>query len=89
MKGAVMFGDLFTPMHMLFVLIVVLVIFGPKRLPELGRSLGKGIQEFKKSTSELQEHLNVDENKADAPPKPQEKVSAETTHQSPPEATKS
>jgi sec-independent protein translocase protein TatA len=31
------------------VLIIVLVIFGPKRLPEMGRSLGKGIREFKDS----------------------------------------
>lgn len=43
------------------ILVIVLVIFGPKRLPEIGRSLGKGIKEFKKSTSELQEHLTKEE----------------------------
>jgi sec-independent protein translocase protein TatA len=37
------------PMEILVVLIVALVVFGPKRLPELGRSLGKGINEFKGS----------------------------------------
>jgi sec-independent protein translocase protein TatA len=35
------------PMEIVVVLIIALVVFGPKRLPELGRSLGKGIQEFK------------------------------------------
>lgn len=35
------------PMEIVVVLIIALVVFGPKRLPELGKSLGKGIQEFK------------------------------------------
>jgi sec-independent protein translocase protein TatA len=37
------------PMEILVVLIIALVVFGPKRLPELGKSLGKGINEFKGS----------------------------------------
>lgn len=43
------------------VLVIMMVIFGPKRLPELGRSLGKGLKEFKKSTTELQQTLTLDE----------------------------
>jgi sec-independent protein translocase protein TatA len=39
------------PLEIIVVLIVVLIIFGPKRLPELGRSLGHGIREFKGSLS--------------------------------------
>jgi len=35
------------PMEIAIVLIIALVVFGPKRLPELGKSLGKGIREFK------------------------------------------
>ena len=35
------------PMEIAVVLIVALIVFGPKRLPELGKSLGRGIQEFK------------------------------------------
>ena len=39
------------PMEIVVVLIIALVVFGPKRLPELGKSLGKGIQEFKGTIS--------------------------------------
>lgn len=39
------------PMEVLIVLIIALVVFGPKRLPELGHSLGKGIREFKGSVN--------------------------------------
>ncbi len=39
------------PLELAVVLIIALVIFGPKRLPELGRSLGKGIREFRASIS--------------------------------------
>ncbi|MHB1325564.1 MAG: Sec-independent protein translocase subunit TatA/TatB [Thermoleophilia bacterium] len=45
-------------------MVIVLVIFGPKRLPEIGKSLGKGIKEFKKSTTELQEHITKEEPEA-------------------------
>jgi sec-independent protein translocase protein TatA len=39
------------PLEIIVVLIIALVVFGPKRLPELGRSLGKGIREFRGSLS--------------------------------------
>ena len=39
------------PMEIGLVLIIALIVFGPKRLPDLGRSLGKGIREFKGSIS--------------------------------------
>jgi sec-independent protein translocase protein TatA len=39
------------PLEIVVVLIIVLVIFGPKRLPDLGRSLGKGMREFKDSVT--------------------------------------
>jgi sec-independent protein translocase protein TatA len=39
------------PFELAIVLIIALIVFGPKRLPELGRSLGKGIREFRGSVS--------------------------------------
>jgi sec-independent protein translocase protein TatA len=39
------------PLEIAVVLVIVLIIFGPKRLPELGKSLGHGIREFKSSIS--------------------------------------
>ena len=39
------------PLEIIVVLALVLIIFGPKRLPELGQSLGKGLREFKSSVS--------------------------------------
>ena len=47
------------PLEIVIVLIIALVVFGPKRLPELGRSLGKGIREFRGSISG--EHDDEDE----------------------------
>ena len=38
---------LFQPSHLIFILIIVLILFGPGKLPELGKGLGKGIREFK------------------------------------------
>jgi sec-independent protein translocase protein TatA len=39
------------PLEIVVILIIALIVFGPKRLPELGRSMGKGIREFKGSLS--------------------------------------
>ena len=40
-------GELFQPTHLLVVLVIALLVFGPKKLPELGKSLGEGIRGFK------------------------------------------
>jgi sec-independent protein translocase protein TatA len=42
-----MFTGLESPVHLLFVLLVVLLLFGAKRVPELGRGLGEGLREFR------------------------------------------
>jgi len=66
------------PLEIVIVLIIVLVIFGPKRLPDLGRSLGKGMREFKDSvTGKDNEELPAAEEK------PAEPVAAEPTEQKP------
>lgn len=46
-------GELMTPTHLIFVMAVALLIFGPQRLPEIGRGLGKGIREFKGSVADI------------------------------------
>jgi len=46
-----MFEGLFQPMHLLVILGIALLVFGPKKLPELGKGLGDGIRQFKNSLS--------------------------------------
>lgn len=45
-----MFSGAFQPLHLLLILIVVLIIFGPGKLPDVGKALGKTIREFRRST---------------------------------------
>jgi Tat protein translocase TatB subunit len=47
--------------ELLLILVVALVVLGPKRLPELARSLGRALAELKKTAEDLKENLNVDE----------------------------
>ncbi len=54
-----MFG--LQPIHLILILIIALIIFGPSRLPELGRSLGKSITEFKDATREITEPARTPE----------------------------
>jgi sec-independent protein translocase protein TatA len=42
-----MFRGLFQPMHLLLLVVIVLIIFGPSKLPEIGKSLGDGLRGFK------------------------------------------
>ena len=51
-----MFGSLGMP-ELVIILVIALIIFGPRKLPELGRSLGKSIGEFKKASNELRSTL--------------------------------
>jgi len=50
-----MFEGLFQPMHLLVILVIVLIIFGPGKLPELGSSIGKAIKGFKKAMTEAED----------------------------------
>ena len=47
-------------MEILLIGIALLIFFGPSRLPELGKSLGKGIQEFKKASKEITDSVKED-----------------------------
>ncbi len=52
-----MFGSLGMP-ELVIILVIALIIFGPRKLPELGRSLGKSIGEFRKASHELRNTLD-------------------------------
>ncbi len=47
--------------ELLIIFLVILLLFGSKKLPELARGLGKGIREFKKATSEIKGELDISE----------------------------
>ena len=51
-----MIGDILSPTHLLFVLVVALLVLGPKRLPEAGRALGRGIRDFRSAMSGDEDH---------------------------------
>jgi TatA/E family protein of Tat protein translocase len=46
--------------ELIFILLLALLIFGPKRLPEIGRTLGRGMSEFRKASNELTRSLNTE-----------------------------
>ncbi|MGQ0562805.1 MAG: Sec-independent protein translocase subunit TatA/TatB [Gemmatimonadota bacterium] len=62
-----MFGNI-GPTEMIFLMIILLLIFGAKRLPELGSGLGKGIREFRKSMREINSEIDRPADNAQVPP---------------------
>ena len=57
-------GDLFSGPHLLVIMVIVLLLFGGKKIPELMRGLGRGIREFKDAKDnvkrEIEDHMNED-----------------------------
>jgi sec-independent protein translocase protein TatA len=69
-----MFGSIGMP-ELIIIMVIALIIFGPRKLPELGKSLGKSINEFKRASADLQntleQEIKLEEQKtaaATAPP---------------------
>jgi TatA/E family protein of Tat protein translocase len=64
----IMFGSLGMP-ELIVIFVIALIIFGPRKLPELGRSLGKSLAEFKRASNELkstlEEEIRMEEQRAD------------------------
>jgi len=56
------------PIWIIAILVVVLIIFGPGRLPELGAGIGKAMREFRKATSELTSEVTTATQPAPTPP---------------------
>jgi TatA/E family protein of Tat protein translocase len=61
-----MLGSIGAP-ELIIILLIALIVFGPRKLPELGRSLGKSLAEFKKASNELrntlEEEIRIEEQK--------------------------
>jgi TatA/E family protein of Tat protein translocase len=65
-----MFGDIGTG-ELLVIFVLALLVFGPRKLPELGKSLGRAINEFKKASSDLRSRIEEEiETEKTAPPPP-------------------
>jgi sec-independent protein translocase protein TatA len=74
-------GDVLQPTHLLFILAVALLVLGPKKLPEVGRSLGKGIRDFRNAMSGVEEHTNLMSSfDADPPSQPAATTPAPAEH---------
>lgn len=56
--------------ELIFILVLALLIFGPKRLPEIGRTIGRGMSEFRKASNDLKRTINVELALDEAPPAP-------------------
>src|SRR4051812_23119844 len=68
-RGGTLMGPLGVP-ELLFILVLALLIFGPKRLPEIGRTLGRGMSEFRKASNELKRSINTELALDEAPTPP-------------------
>ncbi len=56
------------PMEIILVLAIALLVLGPSKLPEIGKSLGASIREFRKATTDVQESMRIDAPAPAAPP---------------------
>jgi sec-independent protein translocase protein TatA len=80
-----MFGSIGMP-ELIIIFVIALIIFGPRKLPELGRSLGKSLAEFKRASNELkstlEEEIRLEEqrSKVETTSKPAETTSPPSAH---------
>ena len=70
--------------YLIILLVIVLIIWGPGKLPDLGSALGKGIREFRKATNEVKDQIVTTTASEPAPPQPSPPVAAEPVVQAAP-----
>ena len=58
------------PMELILLLVIVLIIFGPGKLPDIGNAVGKGIREFRKASSDLEDSVRGDSKRATGDERP-------------------
>ena len=78
-----MFGSIGMP-ELIIIFVIALIIFGPRKLPELGRSLGRSLSEFKRASNELKNTLEEeirfeDQRETSKPPVPASTAASTTT----------
>ena len=75
-----MFGSIGMP-ELIIILTIALIIFGPRKLPELGRSLGRSLSEFKRASNELKhtldEEIRIEDQRSTDRQRPPETVAAQ------------
>lgn len=64
--------------ELLIIFLIILLLFGASRIPEIARAMGKGIRDFKRATREIEDDINV----RDEPPRPGERTSSKGSGES-------
>ncbi len=68
MNRGILVAFSFGPPEMIFIVLVVLLLFGGKKLPELARGLGRGLRFFKEEVKGIQHDINIDDEPGQNPP---------------------
>ena len=71
------------PWELILLLVIVLIIFGPGKLPDIGNAVGKGIREFRKASNEIEESVRGEPKRPDDRPAGTSSTSAASTTDTP------